>query len=591
MKKRKVIIFGASNLGNIAYNVLKDKYEICYFSDNNKEKWGKVFNGLEIIAPNKLYKIINKGFKIIIASMYYKEISRQLQNSELKEIYNFCYCDANDKTYKKRYSVDKIIDNKIYDDIKLDEKFKNKFKSDFSLIYKLKDQNLYFKDKQYKKNGKKVLMVSYIFPPIGGGGVQRTLKFVKYLKFFKWEPIVVTVGKSFYDDEEDKTLLEEIPRDVKIIRIDHNYFNSLQLNPEKIQQITDLIYGIIDDKLLMKKFIFNVRNGEEILCPDIYIGWVNILLSELEDKISLNSIDLIYTTGSPFSDHIAGFYIKKKYHIPWIADFRDEWTNSPYSKLLYKNNIFRYNFEKFMENNIVNYADKVITVTPISRSNYIKNFALRNNKVVTITNGYDEDDFKYIDSREQFKKFIITYCGSMYLNRLPENFIVAINQLIIEKKINIDIFKINFIGKIDLPILEVIHKLDVYNLVKTKGYLSHNNCLYELKNSSLLFLPIGKEQKFKSIYTGKLFEYLRLYKPILSLSPKGSLVEQLLNLTRSGKNFEYEDINGIKRYIFEIYTNWLNGNKKFNPNKEIIRKYERKNLTKRLVEVFDNVLN
>lgn len=580
----KVVIFGASRLGEIAYNVLKNKYYIQYFLDNDSKKWGTVFCDKKICSVEELRG--NIDVKIIIASVYYSEISIQLKNMGIRDIYIFSYSDMNDKTYKKRYSIDKMADLSIFNNIYIDNELKNKLKSDCEPIC-----STYKKKFNKKKN---VLIIAYFFPPIGGSGVQRTLKFVKYLKKFNWNPIVITVGSDFQQYDLDYSLLEELPNDVKIIRFDHFKFCSEQLNNIEAQEIFNIIYGLIGDESLADEFLNSIKKNEcsnrsFILEPDIYIGWVNDVLRNIDNYVDLNNIDAILTTSGPYSDHIIGYYLKKKYkNIKWVADFRDEWTNNPYSTEDKKS--LKYRLENMMESNIIKTADKIIQVTPISEKNCRENFNIPERKVTTITNGYDESDFNNIIINSNNKNFTVTYAGTVYYNRFPEGFIKSFNELIDENLIKKEDIKINFYGIYDWRITEKISNLDKYNIITCYDYVSHEECLRINCNSNLLFLPVGKEEKFKGVYTGKVFEYIKCGVPILALSPKESIVEDIIKRTNTGMNFEYDDIEGMKKYILEKYRQWQNKDIILNANLQEIKKYDRIILTQKLAEVFDNLM-
>ncbi|WP_234119766.1 glycosyltransferase [Clostridium hydrogenum] len=589
MEKDKIIIFGASNLGKIAYETLKNKYEICFFSDNNLNKIGKKFCNIEIIDPKK---IINyKNFKIIISSMYYDEISVQLKDYGLQEIYIFFYADVNDTTYKKDYCIEKMCNIDNYKNINLDSKFKKAYKNNFSLIYNKKDHTPNNDDISYKKT---VLIISYIFPPIGGSGVQRTLKFVKYLRDYGWNPIVITCGQNFSQDEKDETLLKEIPQGTRIIRIDDEFFNTERLNKQQVQQIINLLYGLVDDENLMISFVNYIKdsggkNRTKILIPDINISWVNSVLEKIQEIINFKHIDMIYTTSGPYSDHIAGYYLNKKYNIPWVADFRDEWTYNPYTQK--DKNDINFKLEREMEKNVVNSADKVIAVTPMAVENYIKNFKISRQKIINITNGFDEDDFRFLNyDKKNNEKFTIISNGSFYLKRNPYSFLEAVNELIKENKIEGDKLNIEFIGKIENEMQREIEKLDIYNVIKVKSYMPHIESLINANKGNLLLLVIGEDEKVKSLYPGKVFEYLRLKKDILALSPKDSVASKLLNETNAGENFEYRNIIGIKDYILKCYSAWEK-NKTYNKfNNDEINKFNRKVLTGELVNVFEQII-
>lgn len=594
MEKENVIIFGASRLGEIAFNCLKDKYYLCYFTDNDQNKWGKLFCGIKIIPPKKIYSY--RSSKVIIASMYYDEISVQLKKEGLDNIYIFSYVDVNNRTYNKKFFVDKMCDLDIYNNLNLDLNFKREFVNNYSLIYS--DGFDLRKEKINKPRGvnRNVLIIAYFFPPVGGSGVQRTLKYVKYLKRYGWNPIVLTVGEDYCPYDKDFSLLNEIPNDVKVYRIDHNYINSEQLNSDTAQQIVNLIYGVIDDENIAREYLLRIKENQSsgrrnILEPDQYISWANSVLQDIEGILEINAIDLVYTTSAPYSNNPIGYYLKKKYNIPWVIDFRDEWTNNAFAEYFYKGDFRRWNLHRNMEKNMVEFADKIITVTPVSSENYRNMFNLPYDKVIAIANGYDEEDFSHILNHGNTKqKYSILHYGSLYLNRLPENVILALNQLIEEGSINRGSIEINFIGKIDTNLINSLYLLDHYKIVLYTDYLPHLECLVEASKSNLLLLAVGREETTKEVYTGKIFEYLRLRIPILALSPKGSLVEELLGDTNSGRNFDYIDLPGIKDYILKQYKKWLLGENDFNVNEKKIQEFERKSLTRRLSEVFNSLM-
>jgi len=578
----KIIIFGASRLGEIAYNALKYKYEICFFSDNDKNKWGKEFCKIRIISPNELIQYYD--YNIIIASVYYTSISAQLLKSQLKNLYVFSYCDINDRTYKKRYEISKICNAKNYTDLYINEDFKRKFVNDFSNLYNQNNSNKLSNNNTTQN--RKILIFAYIFPPIGGAGVQRSLKYVKYLKELGFEPTVVTVGQDFIEEEKDYSLLNEISNDIEIIRIDHTKVNSEQLTKEEVKQNFNLIYGLVNERTIIDDLAVSIKEDRvSIAIPDDKLFWVNDVLKSIESLVDMKEYKYTYTTSSPYATHIIGYYIKNKYkNIKWVADFRDEWSNNPYIK---NRDSLKYKIEYEMEKEILNKADQVIQVTPISTKNCKTSFGLSENKVVTITNGYDEDDFKNINKNisKNSEKFVVTYSGTVYKNRLPDNLFIALNELIKENIINKDKIEIRFFGKFVDDTKDIINKYNEFNIIKINGYLAHNMCITENSKSNILLLPIGEDESFRTVYTGKVFEYIRLQIPILALAPIDGVVAELLEKTKTGKTFKYSDLKGIKSFILKHYEMW-NNNEKYNEfNTNEIKKYERKELTKKLVDI------
>ncbi|MHC6179293.1 methyltransferase domain-containing protein [Clostridium sp. JNZ X4-2] len=441
--------------------------------------------------------------------------------------------------------------------------------------------------KEYNKR-KKVLIIAYIYPPLSGSGVQRTLKFTRYLRGFGWEPIVVTVKNAQFPFK-DNDMLSEIPNDIEIIRI-------AQKDTININELINLYSFVVNNYDLMNNYINALNKSKEdfnklAILPDSCIIWAKEVIKQISDRINFNNIDLIYTTSGPYSDHLIGYYLKIKYEKPWIVDFRDEWTNNPYINIDKKSLI--YKVMRSMEDSIVNLANKVITVTELSTKNYVNNFKL-DNKVITITNGYDENDFDDIDilSHNNNDKFTIVHNGMFYMIRTPKTFLYAVKNLINK----------NLINKKDLNIIftytendqywkNYTKKLKLNNIVKFAGYLNHKKSLKIASKANLLLLVVGEGEQNKSVYTGKVFEYLRLCKPILSLSPIGSLVDKLIKDTNRGKNIDFNNIAGIEEYLLYVYKKWKNGEDCSLKINNEIKKYDRIELTRQLSNQFNNIIN
>lgn len=439
---------------------------------------------------------------------------------------------------------------------------------------------------------KKVLFLAYNFPPIGWSGVQRSLKFVKYLRDFNWEPIVVTVKNSSFC-MKDESLLKEIPEGLKIIRIEE--FNSNYYKDKIVNEIENFISPVTtilsnDHCIFYKNYINQNFNSIKTLLslPDDEVLWSKKVLDEIDSLVDFNKIDLIYSTSYPYSTHFIGYSLKQKYNIPWVTDFRDEWTNDP-SYNFDKNNVF-FKVQKEMESKILNYCDKIITISPIAKENYINTFNINPSKIHVITNGYDESDFLNLPSNNKNDKFTIIYNGSLYLERNPNIILKSINSLIDKFIIDKNKIEIKFIGTCTPDIYKTIFENNKYNIIKYIQYLPHIQSLKETSKANLLLLLIGKNPRLKSVYTGKIFEYLRLKKPILSISPKNSVVEHLLFSTNCGKNFEYDDIYNITNYIKNLYDKWNNNDSKFNRKEEEIKKFNRKFLTQNLSNIFNSLI-
>lgn len=435
---------------------------------------------------------------------------------------------------------------------------------------------------------KKVLVIAHIFPPLGGSGVQRTLKFVKYLKKYGYEPIVVTAGNSSFL-LKDPSLLQQIPNDVQVIRVDE----PKQIQSEDLQNIFELYKELIIDNHLLKQYtILLKQNASQLLqalLPDQYIIWAMRVIEAIKKEVDLHNIDVVYSTSGPYSDHAVGYYMKTKFNKPWVCDFRDEWSNNPYIDVDKNNLIFKV--IQSMEKAFVHTADKVITTTPLAKENYQELFHLSSEKVVTITNGYDELDFSNIINKKKNEKFTIIHNGMLYGIRTPKPLLLALASLInkgLLPKNKIEM-KFSYIENGE-EWLKESEQLGLRECLTFLDYAEHAVSLQNAVEADVLLLIVGAGEKAKSVYTGKVFEYLRLGKPILSLAPKEGLVDHLIQQTNRGYNVEYDDIEGIAQCILQLYTEWENNQLQPLSIDERVTVFERKNLTRRLAEQFEQVI-
>lgn len=439
-------------------------------------------------------------------------------------------------------------------------------------------------------NRKKVLMIAYAFPPIGGPGVQRVLKFVKNLRHFGWEPVVLTVGKTSLSIK-DESLFQEVPDEVEIIRIDDVKLE--EVDNKFIHRLVNMYSEIIGDTLLLNKYIKVLKNvgnniGEYLFIPEYQSAWALRVVENIDKYIELEEIDIIYTTADPNADNFIGYLLKKYYNKPWVADFRDAWTKNPYTD--YDRSGIKYEIECAMEKKVVPYADFILTATEVITEEFVSSLNLNSKYIKTITNGYDEQDFNDIDNYEiKNEKFTIIHNGLFYQTRTPLTFFKAIRNLLNKKLIDIKKLSVLFTRKDDWS--KVVTQMGLDDVVEFLGYMNHKESLVKAISSDLLLLVVGSGENNKGIYTGKLFEYLRLCKPILSLSPKESLVEKLLDKTKRGKNIDFDDVEGIEEYILEAYKKWENGTLAEFSVTEDIKEYERKGLTKKLSEIFSEIVN
>lgn len=583
-QKDKIIIFGASKQGKRAYDALTEKYDIVAYCDNNQDKWATDFMGCRVISPEEILNY--ESVQVVIASQYYNAIGKQLNEMGIGFklfVPKNQLSDIGDISYEL---LDVTFDN-LFVDIQTDINMALNVSRDFSQNYRREETKR-----------KKVLFIAYFFPPIAGSGVQRSVKFVKYLRDYGYEPIVLTVGNMFNPNDVDRDMIKDIPDDIEIIRIDNDFLLVEQLTRQQQQEILNLYYGVVQSPDWIEKYIkvVNEKVGEinHVLIPDNFIYWVNEVLKKIETKVNLSNIDIIFTSGSPYSIYFLGYYIKQKYHIPWVMDDRDAWTvNSYLVKQMWCVNGYMgtYDLEVELNRKMLAKIDWLTVIANQIKYDYIDKFSVDANKISVITNGYDEEDFKDIHQSTNNKKFQICYNGWIYLDRNPVVILKAINDLIDCQSINQWEVEWIFNGVVEPKMKEQLMLLDKYNILKFNGYLKHIDSLKRASGANVLILFGGVGEGSKVMYTGKIFEYLRLQIPILGISSAGGVFDELFKDIQCGKNYEYEDEDGIKDFLLTHYIMWKKRSSKVISKKQEIAKFERSSLTKRLAEVFDKVLD
>ena len=438
---------------------------------------------------------------------------------------------------------------------------------------------------------KKVLFVAHIFPPVGGSGVQRSLKFVKYLRDFGWEPIVVTVGKTMYP-LKDESMVLEIPDEIEVIRIDEKS----NVNKEYANELINFYSKVVNDNDLLIEFVKELNKSDEhlnkmLLMPDPYVLWAAEVIKVIENKVEFSEIDVVYTTSGPYSTHLLGYHLKDRFGKPWIVDFRDEWTNNP--MVVYDKESIKYKMDYAFEKNVIHFSDKLIVCTEKTLENMVDIFGVDSEKVKVITNGYDEADFVTLNlQKSKGEKFTIIHNGLLYgKDRKIDVFIKAIFNLINQGFVEPNKIEV-LIGYTDdnIRYKQLIEHLNLNNTFVFLDYLNHKESLTLASEADLLLLVIGQSQKWLEVPSGKIYEYLRLEKPILALSPKGSIVERLLKKANVGENYELDDEMGISKFLMNQFLKWKNKTFDTFDSNSYVSGYDRKVLTGKLSELFYSVV-
>jgi len=422
----------------------------------------------------------------------------------------------------------------------------------------------------------KVLIITYYWPPAGGSGVQRWLKFVKYFRNFEIEPVVYTVENPKYPIL-DESLQKDIPKGIEVLKqpiFEPN--NILSFFGKKKSESA----GFLNQKpTFLGKVLQYVRANYFI--PDARKFWIKPSVNYLIKYISENKIDAIITTGPPHSMHLIGLKLKQQLNVKWIADFRDPWTEIDYFHQLplTKKAIKKHHF---LEQEVLLNADKVLVVGNTMNKNYTK----FSNNVVTITNGFDGEILT--SERQLDSKFTITHIGLMNADRNPKMLWEVLAEIVLENEAFKKDFILKLIGKVDASVVEAIADKKLQNNVEIVSYVSHNKVIEYQKKSQVLLLLLNNVPSAKGIITGKIFEYLMVNRPILAIAPKDGDLAEILNETAAGIVVDFEDKTKLKKTILELYSKYKKGN--LNVDSKHIEQFHRKELTKKVAELLKELL-
>ncbi|GIZ14581.1 glycosyltransferase [Capnocytophaga catalasegens] len=423
---------------------------------------------------------------------------------------------------------------------------------------------------------KKILIITYYWAPAGGPGVQRWLKFVKYLRNFGIEPIVYAPKNPHYP-MIDSEIGNDIPSDITIIKrsIIEPYAIAALFSKEKTQKISS---GIIPTKRMswLEKCMLWVRGN--LFIPDARVLWVRPSILFLEKYIIENQINTIITTAPPHSVHLIGLGLKEKMkNIRWIADFRDPWTNIGYHSSLFLTQKSAQKHLK-LEQKVLQTADNII-VTSFSTQ---KEFQQKTDKPITvITNGYD--DYQQV-SISLSDKFLLSHIGSLLTERNPKILWQVLGDLVTENYEFANNFQLCLAGRVSDEVLADLNKNGLTPFLDIKGYISHNQVLTLQRQSQVLLLLEINHPNTEGIIPGKLFEYMISGRPILAMGYKNWDAGEIIRQTNTGKVLPYDDYNAIKDCLLVYYD--LYKERKLQISHPIgLSIYHRRNLTQKLAEI------
>ena len=418
----------------------------------------------------------------------------------------------------------------------------------------------------------KVLIITYYWPPAGGSGVQRWLKFVKYLQNFNIEPVVYTISNPNYPTE-DHSLLNEIPENIEILKHPIWEPTNILFWKKNLQHNS----GISNTS----KSIFLSFIRGNFFIPDPKLFWIKPSVKYLQSYLNKNDVDVIISTGPPHSMHLIAEKLHQKNDVKWLADFRDPWSDIYYNKD-FKELSFVKNRNKKLEKSVLKKADCVLTVSNTLK----KEFSKYANRVEVVTNGFD-DDFLEPSKVLLDEKFTISYIGLLPKQSNPENLFRVLQVLCSQHKDFEKDLQLNFIGDISDVVKTAVCNNKLKENTRFIDYVDHTKAIEYQQKAQVLLLLIPNVKKCKGILTGKLFEYLSAKRPILAIGPEDGDLADVIEDTNAGVIVDFDNDDKLSSEILKLYHQYKKGN--LEVDSKNTNKYHRKELTKKVAFIINSL--
>lgn len=433
---------------------------------------------------------------------------------------------------------------------------------------------------------KRVLIITYYWPPAGGSGVQRWVKFAKYLPKNGWTPIIYTpLNPTFYS--LDKTMGEELPPEVQVLKRPITEPYSLYHKLMGKERTVDMRVLTATGKEAERKAPASFKDKvslwlrSNLFIPDPRVWWVRPSVKWLKEWLEEHPVDLIVTTGPPQSMHLIGQRLHKELGLPWIPDFRDPWTKMYWFKRMRLTKCSERKHRR-LERAALDQATAVMTVTPLMAENYQR---MTETPVHVITNGYDEEDFN--QAVELDGHFNIVHTGILSADGNP----VALWNSLKEKAASDPAFdkelRIRLVGQTDDGVMATIREAGLSGHVIDLGYQSHRIAVREQMAASVLALPQRDDPDMRMILQGKVFEYLAARRPIIGFGREDGDLARVIAEAKAGKVFSFNDKAGIRAFIDDAWEKHRSGTP--DPCTGDVEQYSRRRLTERLAELFNSL--
>lgn len=434
---------------------------------------------------------------------------------------------------------------------------------------------------------KRVLIILYYWPPSGGAGVHRWLKFVKYLRNFGWEPIVYVPSNPDYPII-DSNRLDEIPSDIEIIKRPIWEPFSLYRKFTGKKKDTKMDFGhLVNVKTYIQKgwkerLAIWIRGN--FFIPDSRVFWVNPSFRFLSDYYNKNKFQAVISSGPPHSLHLIALKLKLKFNVPWMADFRDPWSEYFSALMLSK---WAVNKHTSLEKRILQTADKVVV---IGRNMQMQNFENAGIHSDIVMNGFDIDDYQRLEKPlVKRDKFTLLYAGTLSQRRNNSLFWKVIKSLIDANELFASKLNIQLVGKVDSSVSEDIKKYNLESFIDIVDFIPFEEVVKRQMEATVLLLFVDNFEGAKWVLTGKFFEYLASNRPILALGPIGGDLSAEITNTSSGLLADYNDEESMEKAISIFFNQYLDQSIFSFQNKNI-EKYSRLGLTQKIASLLDEMI-
>ncbi|MEM7658375.1 MAG: glycosyltransferase [Bacteroidota bacterium] len=427
---------------------------------------------------------------------------------------------------------------------------------------------------------KKVLLITYYWPPSGGAGVQRVLKMVKYLRDFGWEPIVYTAEDAAYPII-DESLKQDIPEGQEVIK------GSIWEPYEVYKRFTGKgnqkqVYSgfLSEDKKpsLAERLSIWIRGN--FFVPDARCFWIQPSVKLLSAYLTIRPVDAILSSGPPHTVHMIARGVKAETGIPWVADFRDPWTNIDFYDQL---QLTRWGDRRHrrMEAKVIKEADRLVTVSWV----WGKEFeALGAEEVRVITNGFDHEDFAF-EKPELEDRFLCSHIGYLNADRNSRTLWEAFSELCEEIPRFREELQLRFVGKTDHIAFQQLEELGLADRVEKIAYVPHEEVLTYTCASQVLLLLVNNVPNVMGHIPGKTYEYIGSRRPVLAVGPPDADFAKVIRKTQSGTVCGFEDKVGMKKELLRLYRLFKKKQLANDPAKEAVSQFTRKAATGQMAKV------